>query len=297
VTAYTYYPGCSQEVSNRAYDLSTRAVAKALDIELEELKDWNCCGTSPSYSIRELPTFVLGARNLALAERQAGSSDLVTICNGCFAMLEKTNLRLKEPDLGRRVGEVLGVAGLKYEGSIRVRHLLEVLVNDLGEELIRERVTIPLEGLKVAPYYGCQFSRPEGRYDDLEFPRAMDELLSWVGAEVVDYPLKAACCGGLLMTTHEEVALKLVRDLLRTAIDRGADCISTCCPLCHLNVEAYQGQVNARFGTHFSLPVLFFTQLLGLSLGLEGKALGLGRELVSAADILAPYSVVASREV
>jgi len=236
--AYTYYPGCSQEVSNRAYDLSTRAVAKALDIELKELEDWNCCGTSPSYSIRGLPTFVLGARNLALAERQAGDCDLVTICNGCFAMLGKTNLRLKEPDLGQRVGEVLSVAGLEYEGSVRVRHFLEVLVNDVGEGLIRERVTTPLEGLKVAPYYGCQFSRPSGAHDDLEFPRAMDELLSWVGAEVVDYPLKAACCGGLLMTTHEDVALKLVRDLLSTAIDGEADCISSCCPLCHLNVEA-----------------------------------------------------------
>lgn len=284
--AYIYYPGCSQEVSNRAYDLSTRAVAKALGIELEELEDWNCCGTSPSYSIRELPTFVLGARNLALAERQAGASDLVTICNGCFAMLESTNLRLKEPDWGRRVGEVLGVAGLKYEGSVRVRHFLEVLVNDLGEESIRERVTRPLEGVKVAPYYGCQFSRPEGRYDDLEFPRVMDALLSWVGAEVVDYPLKAACCGGLLMTTHEEVALKLVRDLLKTAIDRGADCISTICPLCQLNLEAYQDRVKAHFGADLSIPILYFTQLLGLSLGLNEKEVGLGMELVSAKGIL-----------
>lgn len=295
--AYTYYPGCSQEVSNRAYDLSTRAVAKALDMELEELKDWNCCGTSPSYSIRELPTFVFGARNLALAERQAGASDLVTICNGCFAMLEKTNLRLKEPDLGRRVGEVLGVAGLKYEGSVRVRHFLEVLVNDVGEGLIRERVTAPLEGLRVAPYYGCQFSRPEGRYDDLEFPTALDRLLSWIGAEVVDYPLKAQCCGGLLMTTKEEVALKLVRDLLALARKRGARCIATICPLCQLNLEAYQDRVKARFGADLSIPILYFTQLLGLSLGLEGKALGLGTELVSAADILAPYLSVASREV
>jgi len=297
VTAYTYYPGCSQEVSNRAYDLSTRAVAKALDMELEELKDWNCCGSSPSYSIRELPTFVLGARNLALAERQAGASDLVTICNGCFAMLEKTNLRLREPDLGRRVGEVLGVAGLKYEGSVRVRHFLEVLVNDVGEGLIRERVTAPLEGLKVAPYYGCQFSRPEGRYDDLEFPIALDRLFSWIGVEMVDYPLKAQCCGGLLMTTKEEVALKLVRDLLALARKRGARCIATICPLCQLNLEAYQDRVKARFGADLSIPILYFTQLLGLSLGLEGKALGLGTELVSAADILAPYLSVASREV
>ncbi|MFQ6001377.1 MAG: CoB--CoM heterodisulfide reductase iron-sulfur subunit B family protein [Anaerolineae bacterium] len=295
---YIYYPGCSQAASNKAYDLSTRALAKALGMELVELEDWNCCGASPSYSLRELPTYALAARNLALAERQGGACDLVTICNGCYNMLGKANLHLAgDPDLRRRVGEVLAVADLKYEGSIRVRHFLEVLVSDWGMEAIRERVNTPLEGLKVAPYYGCQFSRPSGAHDDPEFPRAMDKLLSWVGAEVVDYPLKAACCGGLLMTTKEEVALKLVRTLLAVAVERGADCMATACPLCQLNVEAYQDRVNSRFGTSFSLPILCFTQLLGLSLGLEGKALGLGTELVSAADILAPYLVVASREV
>jgi heterodisulfide reductase subunit B len=289
--AYIYYPGCSQEVGTKAYDLSTRAVVQALGLEMVELDDWNCCGTSPSYSLRELPTFALNARNLALAEKQSPGRDLVTICNGCFGIMDKTNHRLAEDaDLREKVGEALAVIHLQYGGCVKVRHFLEVLVKDLSQEAIEEKATRPLEGLRVAPYLGCQFSRPSG-IDDLEFPTAMDDLLSWIGAEVVEYPLKAACCGGILMMSDKkEVALKLVHDLLADAVRRGASCLATACPLCHLNVEAYQGQVNAHFGTHFSLPVLFFTQLLGVSLGLGREELGLGAELVSAKALLAPYT-------
>ncbi|TKJ30384.1 MAG: disulfide reductase [Chloroflexi bacterium B3_Chlor] len=288
--AYTYYPGCSQEVSTKAYNLSTWAVAGALGLELVELDDWNCCGTSPSYSLRSLSTFALNARNLGLAERHSPGCDLVTICNGCFGIMDKTNRRLAEDaELRERVGEALAVIDLEYRGSVRVRHLLEVLVNDLGQETIQEKVTHPLEGLQVAPYLGCAFSRPSG-IDDAEFPTALGDLLSWIGADVVDYPLRASCCGGILMMSDKkEVALKLVHNLLADAVRRGASCLATACPLCHLNVEAYQGQVNARFGTDFSLPVLFFTQLLGVSLGLGREELGLGTELVSAAALLAPH--------
>lgn len=289
--AYTYYPGCSQEISTKAYDLSTWAVVRALGLDLVEMDDWNCCGTSPSYSLREVGTFALNARNLALAEKQGPGRDLVTICNGCFGILDKTNHRLAEDaDLREKVGEALAVIDLEYRGSVKVRHFLEVLVGDVGREAIQEKVTRPLEGLKVAPYLGCAFSRPSG-IDDLEFPTALDDLLSWIGAEVVEYPLKAACCGGILMMTDkQEVALKLVHDLLADAVRRGASCLATACPLCHLNVEAYQGQVNSRFGTNVSLPVLFFTQLLGVSLGLGKEELGLGTELVSAEALLAPYT-------
>ncbi len=204
--------------------------------------------------------------------------------------MDKTSHRLAEDaDLREKVGEALAVIDLQYGGSVKVRHFLEVLVNDLDQESIQQKVIRPLEGLKVAPYLGCQFSRPSG-IDDLEFPRDMDDLLSWVGAEVVEYPLKAACCGGILMMTDKkEVVLKLVHDLLAEAVRRGASCLVTACPLCHLNVEAYQGDVNSRFGTDFSLPVLFFTQLLGVSLGLGRKELGLGTELVSAEALLGPY--------
>lgn len=288
--AYSYFPGCSQEVSTRAYDRSSRAVARALGLELLEIDDWNCCGSSPSYSLRDVESYALNARNLALAERDVPGGDVVTICNGCFGMMDKTNRRLAEDGhLRREIDEALAVADLEYHGTLTVRHFLDVLVKDLGREAIVQKVTRPLAGLKVAPYLGCAFSRPSA-IDDTEFPTSLDDLLAWSGAEVVDYPLKAACCGGILMMSErQDVALKLVHTLLAEAVRRGASCLATACPLCHLNVEAYQGQVNSRFGTDFSLPVLFFTQLLGLSMGLSKEELGLGEELVSAEAILAPY--------
>jgi heterodisulfide reductase subunit B len=288
--AYSYYPGCTQEVSTKAYDRSSRAVAKALGLELIEIDDWNCCGSSPSYSLRDIESYALNARNLALAERDVPDGDVVTICNGCFGMMDKTNRRLAEdPAVRREVAEALAVADLEYRGTLTVRHLLDIVVRDLGREAIEEKVVHPLEGLRVAPYLGCAFSRPSG-IDDMEFPTALDDLLSWIGADVVEYPLKAACCGGILMMSDkQDVALKLVRTLLAEAVRRGASCLATTCPLCHLNVEAYQGQVNSHFGTNFSLPVLFFTQLLGVSMGLSKADLGLGEELVSARALLAPF--------
>jgi heterodisulfide reductase subunit B len=287
---YSYYPGCSQEVSTKSYDRSSRAVAEALGLELVEIVDWNCCGSSPSYSLRDVASYALNARNLALAEKQVPGGDVVTICNGCFGMMYKANRRLAEDaTLRKEVGEALAVADLEYRGTLTVRHFLDVLVKDLGREKIEPKVTHPLEGLRVAPYLGCAFSRPSG-IDDTEFPTALDDLLSWIGADVVDYPLKAACCGGILMMSErQDVALKLVHTLLTEAVRRGATCLATACPLCHLNVEAYQGQVNSRFGTDFSLPVLFFTQLLGVSMGLGRQELGLGEELVSAKTLLAPF--------
>ncbi len=288
--AYSYYPGCTQEASTKAYDLSSRTVAAALGLELVEIEDWNCCGSSPSYSLREVETYALNARNLALAEKQLPGGEVLTICNGCFGIMDKTNQRLAEDtELRTEVEEALALADLEYRGTLKVRHLLDVLVKDLGREAIEGKVTRPLEGLKVAPYLGCAFSRPSG-IDDMEFPTSLDDLLSWTGAKVVDFPLKAACCGGVLMMgDNQEVALRLVRNLLAEAVRRGASCLATACPLCHLNVEAYQGQVNSRFGTHFSIPVLFFTQLLGVSMGLGKKELGLGEELVSAKTLLTPY--------
>lgn len=287
---YTYYPGCTQLASAKSYDVSTRAVAKALDIEIVDLEDWNCCGTSPYLSVRELPAFAIAARNLALAEKQTGSQDLLTICNACYLVLEKVNIYMREnEELREKIRETLNVVGLDYQGSVRVRHFLEVLVNDVGEETMQQKVVRKLEGLKVAPYYGCQYSRPFGNIDDIDFPTTMDTLLSWLSAEVVDYPVKAKCCGGMLMVTEKDVGLKLVKTLLTVAADREADCIATCCPLCEMNVEAYQGDVNKKFNTDFSIPAVYFTQLVGISLGLGLDEMELGKELVSAKELLSSY--------
>jgi heterodisulfide reductase subunit B len=192
----------------------------------------------------------------------------------------------EDPKLRRTVNAALGATGIQYQGGARVRHLLEVIVNEVGEGKVKARIKKPLTNLMVAPYYGCQLTRPFGEIDDKEFPTILDKLLSWVGAKPVDFPLKTKCCGGMLMMTNEDVALGLTRNLLNSARQNGAECFATVCPLCHINLEAYQGNVNKLFGMDFNIPILYFTQLLGLAFGFPGKSLGVDDELTSSKQLL-----------
>jgi len=283
---FSYYPGCSLEGMNKAYDKSARLVSKTLGIGLTELNDWNCCGASAYMSIQELRAHLLSARNLAIAERE--KKDLVVVCPACLTTLTKSNHYMGEDlKLRRTIASALKAANLQYLGTVKVRHLLEVVVNEIGEQEIKTKVTRPLTSLKVAPYYGCQFTRPFGEFDDKEFPVMLDTLLKWLGAEPVNFPLKAKCCGGMLMTTNEPVGLGLVRSLLDCATQNGAECIATICPLCHITLEAYQGNVNKKFATSFEMPTLYFTQLMGLAFGFSRKELGINEELISSKAVLA----------
>lgn len=280
---YTYYPGCSITRSSKPYDDSTRAVFKALGMGLHELEDWNCCGATVYMSVKETVSFAISARNLALAEKLG--RDIVAPCSACYLVLNKTNRFLHElPDLSEKVNDALSAAGLKYEGTVRVRHPLEVLVNDLGIEEIAKRATKRLDGLKIAEYYGCQIIRPERTFDDQEFPQTMDRLFAALGGENVYFPMKVRCCGGMLMTTSDKVAEKLCRDLIECAQGNGADCIVTTCPLCHMNLAAYQDRLSRHFRMDLHIPVLWFTELLGIALGLDVKTLGLDRHLEPITD-------------
>lgn len=285
---FSYYPGCSLEGMNKAYDKSARVVSKELGIDLTELNDWNCCGASAYMSIQELRAHLLSARNLALAEKE--KKDLAVVCPACLTTLTKSNRYMGEdPKLRRTIASALKAANLQYLGTVKVRHLLEVIVRDIGEQEVKARVSRPLSDLKVAPYYGCQFTRPFGDFDDKEFPVMLDTLLKWLGAEPVNFPLKAKCCGGMLMTTNKPVGLGLVRSLLDCAAQNGAECVATICPLCHITLEAYQGNVNKRFATSYKLPTLYFTQLMGLAFGFNRKELGINEELISSKHILAKH--------
>jgi heterodisulfide reductase subunit B len=270
---------------NKAYDKSTQLVCRALGIDLAELNDWNCCGASAYMSIDEMKAHLLSARNLALAEKE--KKDLVVVCPACLTTLTKTNHYLVEGSKFKKtIGAALKAADLQYFGSIKVRHLLDVIVNDVGEQEVKSKIKMKLSGLKVAPYYGCQLTRPFGEVDDKEFPVILDKLLAWIGAEPVDFPLKAKCCGGLLMMTNEDVGLGLTKNLLACAQENGAECIITICPLCHMNVETYQGDVNKMFGTDFKIPTLYFTQLMGLAFGFSRKQLGIDEEMIPSRPLL-----------
>ena len=219
---------------------------------------------------------------------------MVTVCSACLTVLNKANRYMAEnSELRQTISEALAVVGLEYHNGSRTRHFLDVLVNDIGLEAIANKAVNSLAGLRVAPYYGCQMSRPYGDFDDQEFPTSMDRLFIRLGAEIVPFPLKARCCGGMLMSTNEEIALRLVRDLLACAVEHGAQVMATACPLCHINLEAYQDKINASFGASYGLPIVYFTQLLGVALGLPKKDLGLGMELIPTEEIFANYQLAA----
>lgn len=282
---YSYYAGCSTEATATGLGLSIKAVAKPLEIELKELEDWTCCGSTPYGSLDEIEAIPVAAYNLALAEKTG--LELVTPCTGCFITLTKAKLQLEEdPQLMSQVNQALAAAELEYKGNVRVRLLTEVLINDITLEFTASKIKRNLNGLKVAPYYGCQLVRPNFGFDDPEAPQKLDALVNSLGAEAVNFPMKARCCGGSLIISEEGMALGLIYKLLRNAVKGGAQCIVTPCPLCQINLDAYQSKVNRRFKTSFNLPVLFVTQLIGLALGIDAESLGLGTNIVSPRPVL-----------
>jgi heterodisulfide reductase subunit B len=271
---YAYYPGCSQMATNKAYDISTRSVARALGLEMVELDDWNCCGATAYVAIQEKRAFVLSARNLALAEKTG--RELVTACSACYVVLKKLNKYMAQnAQLRAEIRDALAAGGMTYGGKVSVRHFLDILVHEVGEQGIREAVKRPLTGLNVVPYYGCQVSRPFGEIDDEEFPESLDRLAGWLGAEPLAFPLKAKCCGGLMMTTQPAIGQRLTGKILKGAKKLGADCIMTCCPLCQMNLEAYQRRLGVAGDGDDGIPVLYFTQLVGHALGLGTRELAL----------------------
>jgi heterodisulfide reductase subunit B len=285
---YAYYPGCSLEKTQRGYDESVREVFKALGQQLIEIDDWNCCGATMYMSVKETVSLAVSARNLALAEKM--HLDILAPCSSCYTILMKTNRILSEiPAVHKDVNEALAEGGLSYAGKTRIRHPLDVLMNDIGIEAISGKLRRPLTGLKIAPYYGCQIVRPDKSFDDREDPRLMDRLFARCGAEMVYFPMKVRCCGGMLMTTFEETALRLIRDLLHCAAESGADLVTTTCPLCHMNLEAYQDKINHTYGTSYNMPIVYFTQLLGIAMGLPPASIGLDSSFIPLGGKITAY--------
>ena len=279
--SYLYYPGCSLKSTGRAYEESILEVFQTLGHPLTELEDWNCCGATAYMSISELKAFTLCARNLALAEKQGGSDekiDLVVPCAACYLGLNKAQHYLNEhADIRGIINKALQAGGLSYQGRVRIRHPLDIFLNDLGAEKLTSALDRPLEGLRVACYYGCQLVRPYSEFDDQHNPTSMETIMKLLGAETVDWPLKTRCCGGALTGTIPEVGLKLSYILLDEARKRGCDVIVTACPLCQFNLECYQSRIKKMYRSDFTLPVAFFTQLMGLAYGIDRRRLGIPR--------------------
>jgi len=280
---YFLYQGCSLEASGVHYLVSLKAVAKVLGLSLKEIEDWNCCGASISYvGGNELSVDVLAARNLALAEAQGGM-DIIAPCSSCYVVLNKVNRKFQEkPESLKEVNQVLAEGNLQYSGKIRVRHLLDVLYHDVGLDKIRSAVKRPLQGVAVAGYVGCQSVRPYGEYDSAEKPVIQDRILEAIGATAVPFPTKMRCCGSGLFLTELDYCYELIRTILSDALNNGGKIISTVCPMCQMNLEAYQDRMNKALGTDFKVPILFLTQLMAVAFGLSRKEAALDRLMISA---------------
>lgn len=291
MSRYLYYPGCSMASSGRSYRESIAGVCEPLGLTLTEIDDWNCCGATEFVGVSISPAYALIARNLAIAasERQNGEP-LVAACSACYLNLAKADAYMMErPLLNERVNEALGAGGLHYDpGTVEVRHLLEVIMHDVGLDRVKAAVKKPLTGLRVAPYLGCMLPRPDphNRWKNHERPDDLDRLLAALGADVVDFPLKTECCGGHMTQIAPSVGLELIRRLVDEAEDHLADMMVTVCPMCQINIDAYQGEMNAMFHTKHKMPIVFFTQLMGVAFGLDPKELGIGRELTDARPAL-----------
>jgi heterodisulfide reductase subunit B2 len=276
---FTWYPGCSSEGAAVHLDRSLHAVASKLGIELEPIADWSCCGASVGHvSGGQLPNMALSGRNLALA-RARSASDVVTPCAACYLNTHAVNEKLRTDDRKRgQVNEALGAAGLSYDGGLKVRHICEVLVNDVGMDAIKDQVKKPLSGLKIAGWAGCQTVRPfagtvdGGQYDTYDQPKFMDDFAEACGAEPVPYDAaRTSCCGGSVSVYSPEKTLHLMRHILKTAQDAKADVISTPCPLCQQNVEMYQEAINKKFGDSFNIPVVFYSQVMAVAFGMDPR--------------------------
>lgn len=288
---YTYFPGCSLQGMATEYDQSARRACERLGITLREAPNWICCGATPAHATNHLLSVALPTVSLAeVWKDSSGTSEtspcLVAACAACYSRLRTANYELQhDPNLRAQVQQVVET---DYEGQVEVRHLLDVLRHDVGLEAIRERLTQPLEGLKVACYYGCLLVRPPQvvAFDDSENPQVMEELLAAAGATCVDWPYRTECCGGNFSLSRPDVVRKLVNDLLSEAQEAGADVIAVACPLCQSNLDLRQADAAKFYGKTYHLPVLYFTQLLGWALGGGAKELGLDRLIVSPTAIL-----------
>ncbi len=298
-----YYPGCALEGSGGPYDRSTRALVKSLGLEMETVNDWNCCGAMEVKNIHPMLQTYMSARVMAIASEQMGFDTVMAPCNGCYHNLKKAEYELatsKESlntlqDLAKKSEDPV------YKGDVRTIHLLEWLMEDLGVDGIKQKISKSLNGIKVANYYGCMYTRPRQIFPEKDQgpgsessyrPHFMDDLLGAAGAVNVDFPLKTACCGGAHTLSDSDTSTQLVLNILQAAEDSGAEVIATECPTCHSGLEMHQVRAETEFGIKTNVKILYFTQLLGLAMGLSARKLGVHENVSDSLDFLHEKGVV-----
>jgi len=282
---YAYYPGCSLHSTAKEYDESLRAVCEKVGIELEEVKDWICCGSSWAHPTSKLLSLALPLKNLAEIEK-SGFREVIVPCAACFSRFKIALHEINnEPHLA---AEVEGIIEHKFKDGVKVRHPLDTLSSNVELSKLTELVKNDLSGLKVACYYGCLLTRPPKvtEFDDCEYPQSMDKILQAVGVSTLDWSYKTDCCGASFALTRTEIVLKLSHDILEGAKSVGADAIAVACPMCHANLDTRQEEIEEKYQTTYHLPILYFTQLMGLAFDIPTEKLLLKSHLVDTEDIL-----------
>jgi heterodisulfide reductase subunit B len=285
---YSFYPGCSSQkgASSSNYLVSVESMCEELDIRLNHIPDWNCCSASVGYcGGGELPRLALSARNLALSEKHNPGQDVVATCAACWLATRETAERLEDDgQLMAETNQALAEAGLEFKNDNKIRHMVEVIIEDFGYEELGRHVVKPLEGVKIAGYVGCQTNRPFGiEGESFENPKYLDKLVETLGAEPVeDYDKKVSCCGGALAFSEPEKSQALIKDIIESAYDGGAEMIVTPCPVCQMNVEVYQDQINQKYGTNFHIPVTYYSTLMSVAYGKTAKQAALDGQIIKA---------------
>ncbi|HYS70793.1 MAG TPA: CoB--CoM heterodisulfide reductase iron-sulfur subunit B family protein [Thermoplasmata archaeon] len=284
---YAYFPGCVGQDSCSELDVSTKLIAEELGIELVELEDATCCGAGFVQDVNYDLSRVLNARTFAMAEKLG--LDILTVCSTCQFNLDRANAELKgSPDVLADVNKMLAEVGLRYSGRVEVKHLLWVLVNEVGLGNLQRRVKVDLSDLNVASFYGCQLIRPGTlhQYDDPDRPEYFEKLIAALGGKPVDYEGRKKCCGFPITFVNENASMKMNGKNMLEAKAHGADVMATSCPLCHINLDLYQGRAEKVAGQRIDLPILHLPQLVGLALGIAPERLRLKRHIVSAREVL-----------
>ncbi len=290
MTQYAYFPGCSLSSSGYDYHLSLKYVTEAMGIDLVEVKDWVCCGASSAHATSHLLSIALPVLNLAHSEKD-GFDKLIAPCPTCLSRFKTANIEMeRDVDLRKKTHEVFDY---KYQGKVKVYHPLQVFL-EMGLDKIRERMRKKIKGLKVACYYGCALTRPPqiAQFDNVEDPQSMDDIVRTLGAETIDWSYKTECCGASMTLTRYDMVLKLSNDLLREAKEAGANAIAVACPLCHANLDSRQRQIEETYKTRHEIPILYFTQLIGLAFGAYPKEVGLQKSITSPREVLGSAGVI-----
>jgi len=288
---YSFYPGCSSQkgASSSNYLTSVETMCNELDIQLNTIPDWNCCSASIGYGGGcEAPRIALSARNIALSEKHHPGQDIVSTCAACWLATREAKERLNEDViLLTDTKTALSECDLEYKSTSPVRHMAEVLIEDIGFEEIGNHVTRPLEGIKIAGYVGCQTNRPFGiDGESFENPKYLDKLVTTLGADAVDdYEKKVSCCGGALAFSEPEKSQAMIKEIIESAYDHNADMIATPCPVCQMNVEVYQEQINKTHNTNFNIPVVYYSTLMDVAFGKSAKDSALDGQVIKATQL------------